>query len=186
MGVCGNTARSYVRRLISRGAIRSIETTYEGNLVEVLLPDEIRARLPKAPHRPLLCKLLKSSPILRAAAPTIDELDFFSTTSLRSAIYAREGFACFYSRRRLKKRAQCLDHVVAQMHSGGNSYRNIVACCVECNARKAHMPASELLCRLFRERRLTAGLLAARLSAVEALTAGNLRPRLPKNALRVR
>jgi hypothetical protein len=186
MGVCPNTARSYIRRLISRGAIRSIETTYEGNLVEVFLPEEIRARLPKSPHRPLLCKLLKPSPILRAAAPTIEELDFFSTRSLRSAIYARERFACFYCRRRLKKGTQCLDHVVAQMHSGGNSYRNIVACCVECNARKAHKPASELLCRLFRERRLTAGLLATRLSALESLSAGNLRPRLPKNALRVR
>jgi hypothetical protein len=32
---------------------------------------------------------------------------------------------------------------------------------------------------------LTAGLLAARLSALEALSAGKLRPRLPKNALRI-
>ena len=71
------------------------------------------------------------------------------------------------------------------MHSGGNSYRNLVACCVECNTRKAHKPASELLCRLFRERRLPAALLAARLRALEALSAGKLRPRLPKNALRV-
>ena len=174
-----------MRRLVSRGAIRLIESNYEGHLVEVFLPEEIRARLPKSPHRPSLCGSPKAPPILRRASPPIDELDFFSTTSLRSAIYAREGFACFYCLRRLKKRAQCLDHVVAQMHSGGNSYRNLVASCIECNARKAHMPASELLCRLFRERRLTAGLLAARLSALELLSAGKLRPRLPKNALRV-
>jgi HNH endonuclease len=161
MGFCGNTARSYLRRLVSRGAIRLIECNYEGNLVEVFLPDEIRARLPKSPHRPLLGKLPKPSPILRPAATTIDDLDFSTTPSLRSAIYARERHACFYCLRRLKKRAQCLDHVVAQMHSGGNSYRNLVACCVECNARKAHKPAADLLCRLFRERRLPAATLAS-------------------------
>ncbi|MBV9887763.1 MAG: hypothetical protein JO119_14550, partial [Acidobacteria bacterium] len=72
-----------------------------------------------------------------------------------------------------------------QIHSGGNSYRNLVACCVECNARKANKPAPDLLCRLFRERRLTAGVLASRLRALEALGAGKLRPRLPKNALRL-
>jgi hypothetical protein len=184
MGVCRNTARSYLRRLVSRGAIRLIESNYEEHLVEVFLPEEIRARLAKSPHRPLHCKLPKPSPILRATAPTMDELNFFSLTSLRRAIYARERYACFYCRRRLKKGTQCLDHVVAQIHSGGNSYRNLVACCVECNARKAHKPAPDLLCRLFRERRLTAGLLAARLRALEALSASKLRPRLPKNALR--
>jgi HNH endonuclease len=184
LGVCRKTARSYMRRLVSRGAIRLLESNYEGNLVEVFLPEEIRARLPKSQHRPLHGKLPKPSPILRAAAPTIDELDFFSTASLRSVIYARDRYACFYCRRRLKKGTQCLDHVVAQMHSGGNSYRNIVACCVECNARKAHTPAPDLLCRLFRERRLTAALLASRLRALESLTGGKLRPRLPKNALR--
>jgi hypothetical protein len=184
VGVCRNTARSSLRRLANRGAIRLIESSLHGHLVEVLLPAEIRVGFRNAPDRPLLCRLPKAPPILRPAAPTIDELDFFSTPSLRRAIYARERYACFYCLRRLKKGTQCLDHVVAQMHSGGNSYRNLVACCIECNARKAHKPASELLCRLFRERRLTAGLLAARLSALEALSAGKLRPSLPKNALR--
>ena len=71
------------------------------------------------------------------------------------------------------------------MHSGGNSYRNLVACCMECNSRKAQKSAPDFLCSLFRERRLTTRLLASRLRALEALGAGNLRPRLPKNALRV-
>ena len=182
VGVCRNTARSSMHRLASRGAIRLIESSLHGHLVDVLLPGEMRVGFRGLPDRPLLCRLPKASPILRAAAPTIEELDFFSTPSLRSAIYARERYACFYCRRRLKKGTWGLDHVVAQMHSGGNSYRNLVACCVECNTRKAHKPASELLCRLFRERRLTAASLAARLSALELLSAGKLRPRLPKTA----
>jgi 5-methylcytosine-specific restriction endonuclease McrA len=185
VGVCRNTARSSMRRLANRGAIRLIETSLVGHLVEVLLPGEIRVGFRRSHERPLLCRLPKAPPILRPAAPTIEELDFFSTPSLRRAIYARERFACFYCLRHLKKGTQCLDHVVAQMHSGGNAYRNLVACCVECNARKAHKPAPDLLCRLFRERRLTARVLASRLRALEELGAGKLRPRLPKNALRL-
>jgi hypothetical protein len=184
VGVCRNTARSSLRRLVDRGALRLIENSHDGHLVEVLLPEEIRARLPESPHRPLLCRLPKPSPLLRVPLPSIDELDFLATQPLRRAIFARERYHCFYCLRRLKKGTQCLDHVVAQMHSGGNSYRNLVACCVECNSRKAHKPAADLLCRLFRERRLTAGLLASRLRTLEALSAGKLRPRLPKNALR--
>lgn len=184
LGVCRRTASSYMRRLISRGAIRLIESNNEGHLVEVLLPEEIRARLPKSPHRPSLRKLPKPSPISHAAAPTIDELDFFSIPSLRSAIYVRERHSCFYCLRRLKKTTRCLDHVIARMHSGGNSYRNLVACCMECNSRKAQRPAADFLCSLFRERRLTTRLLASRLRALEALGAGKLRPRLPKTALR--
>jgi hypothetical protein len=184
IGVCRNTARSSLRRLVDRGALHLIENSHDGHLVEVLLPDEIRARLPKSPRRPFLCRLPKPSPLLRVPLPSIDELDFLATQPLRRAIFARERYHCFYCLRRLKKGTQCLDHVIAQMHSGGNSYRNLVACCVECNSRKAHKPAADLLCRLFRERRLTAGLLASRLRTLEALSAGKLRPRLPKTTLR--
>jgi hypothetical protein len=179
IGVCRNTVRASLRRLVDRGALRLIESSHDGHLVEVLLPEEIRARLPESHHRPLLCRLPKPSPFLRDPAPSIDELDFLATQPLPRTIFARERYACFYCLRRLKKGTQCLDHVIAQMHSGGNSYRNLVACCVECNSRKAHKPATDLLCRLFRERRLTAALLASRLRALEALGAGKLRPRLP-------
>jgi HNH endonuclease len=185
IGVCRNTARSSLRRLVDRGAVRLIENSYGGHLVEVLLPEEIRAALPDSPHRALLCRSPKASSKLHAAALSINELDFFATRSLRAAIYARERHLCFYCLRRLKKTTRCLDHVIAQMHSGGNSYRNLVACCMECNSRKAQKSAADFLCSLFRERRLTTRLLASRLRALEALTAGKLRPRLPKNALRV-
>jgi HNH endonuclease len=183
VGVCRNTARSSMRRLACRGAIRLIESTLAGHLVEVLLPGEIRVGFRGSHDRPLLCRLPKTPPILRRAAPTIDELDFFGTPSLRRAIYARDRYSCFYCLRRLKKGTLCLDHVIAQAHFGADSYRNLVTCCVECNARKAHKPAPDLLCRLFRERRLTSGQLASRLRALEALGAGKLRPRLPKNPL---
>jgi len=73
---------------------------------------------------------------------------------------------------------QCLDRVVPQARLGRNSYRNLVSSCMECNAQKGEKPADDFLRRLYRERRLTATELAARLRALDALAAGKLRPTL--------
>ena len=178
IGTCRNTARASLRRLVDRGAVRLIENSYGGHVVEVLLPEEIRAAYPDSPNRPLPSRSPKAPPDSRAAAPTLDEINFFATPSLRAAIFARDRHSCFYCLRRLKKTTRCLDHVIAQMNYGGNSYRNLVGCCLECNSRKAQRSATDFLCRLFRERRLTTKLLASRLRALESLAAGNLRPRL--------
>jgi hypothetical protein len=50
---------------------------------------------------------------------------------------------------------------------------------MECNAQKREKPADDFLRRLYRERRLTATELAARLRALDALASGKLRPALP-------
>jgi hypothetical protein len=47
---------------------------------------------------------------------------------------------------------------------------------MECNAQKGEKPADDFLRRLYRERRLTAAELAARLRALDALASGKLRP----------
>jgi 5-methylcytosine-specific restriction endonuclease McrA len=73
---------------------------------------------------------------------------------------------------------RCLDHVVPLVRSGRNSYRNLVSSCMECNAQKGEKAADDFLRRLYRERRLTAAELAARLRALDALAAGKLRPSL--------
>ena len=59
---------------------------------------------------------------------------------------------------------------------GRNSYRNLVSACVECNSRKSETPAPDFLRWLYRERRITAAELTARLRALDALAAGKLRP----------
>jgi hypothetical protein len=51
---------------------------------------------------------------------------------------------------------------------------------MECNTQKGETAAADFLRRLYRERRLTATELAARLRALDALTSGKLRlPCLP-------
>jgi 5-methylcytosine-specific restriction endonuclease McrA len=74
---------------------------------------------------------------------------------------------------------RCLDHVVPRVSFGSNSYRNLVSCCLHCNSHKSDRPAGDFLRWLYRERRLTAVELTARLRALDALASGKLRPLLP-------
>jgi 5-methylcytosine-specific restriction endonuclease McrA len=169
-----NPVRQAVRRLVGQGALRLVERTKAGHTVEVRLPAEIRAARPAgiaAQHR-------TRSRGLRLAHTGLDEMDFLQTSALRQAIHSREQGLCFYCLRRANSRARCLDHVVPRVHFGRNSYRNLVSCCVECNSHKSEAPAEHFLRWLYRERRLTAAELTARLRALDALASGKLRPTL--------
>src|SRR5712692_2793370 len=168
LGLTGGPVREAVRRLMDKGALRLIERSNIGHLVEVRLPGEIRA-----------LRGTRTGTGGRDKLPgrvKLDEVDFLRTRALRQAIHAREGGLCFYCLRRIPSRAHCLDHVVPVAKSGGNSYRNLVSCCLDCNSRKKDLPAEDFLRRLYREGRLSAKDLSARLLAVQALAAGKLRP----------
>lgn len=80
----------------------------------------------------------------------------------------------------MKPAVRCLDHVVPQVRGGGNSYRNLVSSCTECNSHKLDQRAEDFLRWLFREGQLTAGELKGRLRALEALAAGKMKPMLEK------
>ena len=161
--------REALRRLIAHGALRLVQRSKAGHVVEVRLPDEIRA----ARH-----------PARIPRAVDLEEADFLKTKALRQAIHARERGHCFYCLRRLTASIHCLDHVVPRVQLGRNSYRNLVSCCLECNSQKGERPAEDFLRSLYRERRLTAAELAARLRALDALASGKLRPPLaPSNPL---
>jgi hypothetical protein len=162
--------RQSVRRLIDHGALRLIQRTKAGHVIEVRLPDEIPAlrasRISAPPH-----------PALPLAAD-IEAADFLQNKALRAAIHARERDACFYCLRGLTPAVKCLDHVVPQANGGSNSYRNLVSGCLECNSDKRHHSATDFLRWLYRKRRLTAAELDGRLRALDALLAGKLRPPL--------
>lgn len=166
--VSSATAREAVRRLVAIGALRLIERTKAGHVVEVRLPDEIPAvRADKSAAR-------NETQLNRAA--DIEETDFLENKELREAIHEREHGACFYCLRRLTARARCLDHVVPRVRGGDNSYRNLVSSCGDCNSQKGEEEAGDFLRRLYRHGRLTAEELSSRLSALEVLAAGDLRP----------
>ncbi len=156
------SVRLAVRRLVAKGALRLVERTKAGHVVEVRLPGEIRAVRPGRAAR---------GPAGPPRAGKLEETDFLKDKTLREAIHARERSVCFYCLRRLTARVRCLDHVVPAVRRGGNSYRNLVSSCAECNSQKG-------VRLLYRDGRLTASELTGRLRAVEALASGKLRPAL--------
>ena len=182
--VSGGPAREAVRRLLALGALRLVERTKAGHLVEVRLPDEIRAACPgrsiPAKSRPARDTIgvhrTPGTPDSQARALPLENSDFLQTRALRQSIHSRERGLCFYCLRGLTPSQKCLDHVVPRVRFGRNSYRNLVSCCVECNSQKGERPARDFLRGLYREQRLTTAELADRLRALGALAAGKLRP----------
>lgn len=160
--------RNAVHRLDELRALRILERSKAGHVVEMRPPEEIAvARGRKA--RP-------SRPPRLARGASLEETDFTKTLSLRRAIHLRDGGRCFYCLRLTPGRMQCLDHVVPRARSGRNSYRNLVSCCMECNSAKRDTPAPDFLRSLYRSSRLTNRELTGRFRALKDLTAGKLRP----------
>ena len=163
--------RQAVRRLDELGTLRVLERSKTGHLVEMRLPEQIRAVRPgtNGAHR-------------EAGEPhasALEATDFLRTWALRKTIHDRERGACFYCLRRTPANVQCLDHVVPRVRFGRNSYRNLVSCCLDCNSRKGDRPARDFLRTLYRLGRLTPAELDARLRALKSLAAGKLRPVVP-------
>ncbi len=167
--LCTNSARWALRRLIGHGVLRLLERSKAGHVVEVRLPDEIRATRHRKTRR-------------RDARPRprcLDfEEDFLKSRALRRTIHVRERGRCFYCLRRLTPLIRCLDHVIPRVSFGSNSYRNLVSCCLQCNSQKRDRPAGDFLRWLYRQRRLTDAELTARLRALDALVSGKLPPPL--------
>jgi hypothetical protein len=187
IGLTTMPVRNAVRRLAAYGALRVVRRSNAGHVVKVRLPDEIpgvrRNRIDRAADlKQQLASPLSGLDVSRNIGANvqvkIEEADFLSSKPLRKAIHARERSHCFYCMRRTTPMVQCLDHVVPQARLGRNSYRNLVSSCMECNTQKGEKAADDFLRRLYRERRLTAAELAARLRALDALASGKLRPSL--------
>jgi 5-methylcytosine-specific restriction endonuclease McrA len=166
--VSDSRTRDAVRRLADRGALRIVERSKEGHVVEVRLPEEI----PLGSGDGIEAREPKGLP----SGVNLEEADFLQNKALRQTIHERERGHCFYCLRRSDGRIRCLDHVVPRAKAGRNCYRNLVSCCLECNSLKGECSAADFLRSLYRECRLTAAELNERLRALEALAAGKLPP----------
>ena len=169
-GLTIRAARKAIRGLAAKGALRVVGRGREGHLVDVRVPEEIRGVHPQeiAGDRAAQVRELDN----------LEETDFLGSLELREAIHRREGGRCFYCLRRMSRMARRLDHVVPLAHLGGNSYRNLVSSCRECNSLKRERQAPDFVRWLFREGHLSRAELTGRLRALEALTTGKLRPKI--------
>lgn len=170
LGLSQGPVRQAVRRLDELGALRLVERSKSGHIVEMRLPSQITA---------LHAGEADPAPDPASPLPAIETTDFMSSWALRKTIHDRERGVCFYCLRRTPCNVQCLDHVVPRALHGRNSYRNLVSCCIECNTAKAEMPAPDHLRILYRKGRLTAKEHDSRLQALKDVAAGKLRPVLP-------
>jgi hypothetical protein len=176
IGRTANPVRQAVHRLVSHGALRIIQRSKTGHVVEVRLPDEIPAA---GLTRNLNPSAAKEGTRSTRAPVDLESVDFMNTKALRDSIHARELGQCFYCLGQTPPSFRCLDHVVPRTRLGRNSYRNLVSSCGECNTQKGETVAADFLRCLYRERRLTAAEFAARLRALDDLSSGKLRPSLP-------
>src|SRR5882724_5159891 len=183
LGLSIGAARQAVRRFDELGALRVLKRSKTGHLVEMRLPEKIRAlrQGKNGASMGVGVGAVGVGAVGELPAATLETTDFLKTWALRKTIHDRERGACFYCLRRTPANVHGLDHVVPRVRFGRNSYRNLVSCCLECNSRKGDRPAHDFLRTLYRLGRLTAAELDGRLRALKDLAAGKLRPALPEN-----
>lgn len=154
-------SRKTIRQLANKGCIE-LEQTRKGHSVKVLLPSDLEI----------------SAPMEEKKEINIDELDFFEDRKYIHALVKREQGSCFYCLSEITPDNCQLDHVISQLNGGDNSYKNIVVACHKCNTRKQASEASDFLRGLYRKGMLSESEFEGRLSALEALSKGELKPEL--------
>lgn len=154
------TAYEKLQSLQEKGCIVILDTNREGRKIRVCLPSEIPGVVvPNELPQPL----------------DLEVEDFFIVEANRHRILEREARRCFYCLRQLTPGNYVIEHVVSRP-AGGNSYRNVVAGCRQCNNRKDSSSAEDWLRTLYREGLLGATEFQDRLSHLERLRAGDLKP----------
>ncbi|MBV9971946.1 MAG: HNH endonuclease [Candidatus Eremiobacteraeota bacterium] len=158
--IAEGTIYEKLRGLQSKGCVEVIDTLRRGTQLKIKVPTEIPGLIP--------------SPEL-LAIPDIEALDFFNEASLRTAIFDREDWKCFYCFRQLGDGNSLLEHIVSRP-LGDNTYRNLVAACLGCNNRKGADSAEDHLRSLYRAGILTQAELEDRIRVLHATKLGKRRP----------
>lgn len=154
------TAYEKLRSLEEKGCIKILDSTREGRKIRLLLPSEIPGVItPEAP----------------VVSPDIETMDFFNVEENRVRILMREQHHCFYCLRHLNRDNYVIEHVVSRPE-GNNTYRNVVATCRHCNNRKGSKDVEDWLRTLYRDQFLGEAEFRERVSHLERLRAGELRP----------
>jgi len=156
------TAYLKLQSLQEKKCIDIVASEYDGRRIRLRLPREIPDLIPDE------CE---------SAPPDLETLDFFTPEENRALILSREGFQCFYCLCKLDKKNYVIEHVNSRP-DGNNSYRNVVAACRQCNNRKGSSDAEAFLRTLYRESVLGIAEFENRISQLQRLRAGELKPRI--------
>jgi hypothetical protein len=154
------TCYEKLRSLQKKGCLDVITSERTGTRLRLRPPSEI----------PGIIRPVESTPVL-----SLEQMDFFEIEENRELILAREGHKCFYCLCNLNADNYVVEHVVSRP-VGDNGYRNIVASCRRCNNRKGDSDVEDFLRVLYREGLLSGDDLEQRLSHLQRLRNGELRP----------
>lgn len=154
------TCYKKLRSLESKGFLKMLGTERGGTKIRLHLPSEIRGVVVPQEVNPIL---------------DLEEIDFFAVPENRLAILRRESYKCFYCLSALNTSNHVIEHVLSRPE-GNNTYRNLVAACVSCNNRKGNRLVDEFLRGLYRNGYLSAEEFESRLSALQLLRSGELKP----------
>ncbi len=157
-----STAAVKIQCLHEKGFIKVVSSERSGRRIKLFLPSEIPGVIPEENEVP---------------EASIEEMDFFNVPANRLALLRREQHKCFYCLCSLNAENWLVEHVVSRPN-GDNSYRNLVASCRRCNNRKDSRAAEDYLRTLYREGFLSSEEFEDRLSHLEALKNGQLRPEI--------
>ena len=152
--------RTKIRSLESKGFIKILDRNRDGSRVRVFLPEEVPGCIP----------MEKSETKI-----DIETIDFLKPP-YRKCIAHRERFKCFYCFRELKDGHYELDHVIPSAKNGNNTYRNLVAACLNCNNTKGDQQVEDFLRALYRQNLLSENELQGRLDAVLEIQQGKKIP----------
>ncbi|HWQ02981.1 MAG TPA: HNH endonuclease [Candidatus Nitrosotenuis sp.] len=167
--MCMGTVLVAVRRLATKGIVRILGRSLEGHRLQVHPPWRLRGSRPAAARR--------FDP---------EAANFFSTLRLRNAIFRREKYRCFYCLRKLTPKNRTLDHLEPRHLGINHGYRNIVACCLDCNTEKGAKTARRFFRDLHRYGVLSRREYRSRMFALKAVQAGRVKPILSSYGRRFR
>ncbi len=157
-----NSCYKRLASLKKKGCVEILDTVREGTKIRLRLPSEIQGVIPKA---------------LSVIPVSLEEIDFFDGPNNRLSILKREKNKCFYCLRNIDASNYVMEHATSRPN-GDNSYRNVVAACLNCNNRKGEDSAEDFLRKLHRGGYLSVEEFENRLEALLQLRTGHLKPDL--------
>jgi HNH endonuclease len=155
-----STAYVKLQSLQKTGCISILDSTREGRKIRLKLPSEMPG------------VVVLDQPVTR---PDLEAEDFFNVEENRARILIREENQCFYCLRQLNAQNYVIEHVVSRP-AGDDTYKNVVAACRQCNNRKGSSDAEEWIRILYREGFLGAPEFQERISHLQRLRDGVLKP----------
>ncbi|HAT1820998.1 TPA: HNH endonuclease [Legionella pneumophila] len=107
------------------------DTTREGSLYKVAIPDEIQ-----------ICQdyIKRRQEQTHTIQVANDEQDFYNITENRLKIFERDEYKCYYCNKQLTRFSATLDHIEPISRGGKNSFDNLVTACLHCNSERGNKP----------------------------------------------